>query len=382
MRRHFGFLIMTALLAGTAACSTAGAATTLRAAAPAAPAAPEPEQVDVLSASFISTSTGWLLAEPGCARQPNPCKATVLMRKTENGGRTWFTVPAPPAPPADAYQSAPPPKSVGRILFTSRSDGWAVGVSLWRTTNGGATWRRVPVPGPLSEFAVAGSHLLAAVLRCPKDGQCALKAYATTTGQDVWRPVPGATLSQFDPSAFAVAGSTGYLLANREGTTRAVLLAGPVTGAARWKPLPVPCRAGWTGALAAAGGWLFLGCANEPGAGNQLKSAYVSRDGGRTWHQVASPPDGGYLQSASMTAGGTVFLSGQRMNVYISRDRGRSWHQSPSLAAANGQANAGFSLTGTAVTNTFGVAVQAGLFSQQVWLTRNADRTWTPVTVH
>jgi hypothetical protein len=83
-----------------------------------------------------------------------------------------------------------------------------------------------------------------------------------------------------------------------------------------------------------------------------------------------------------MTAGGTIFLSGGRMDVYISRDRGRSWHESPSLAGANGLANAGFSLVGTSVTNTFGVAVQEGVVTQQVWLTRDGGRIWTPVTVH
>jgi len=225
---------------------------------------------------------------------------------------------------------------------------------------------------------VAGGRLLAAVVRCPEAGNCTLKGYTTAAGRDTWQLVPGAVLPAFNAATFAVSGATGYLLANSQAIAKPTLLAGPVTGAARWKPLPMACGAGWSGALAAAGGWLFLGCGSEPGAGNQLKTAYVSRDGGRTWHQVASPPDGGYLGGASMTAGGTIFLSGERMDVYISRDRGRGWHQSPSLAGPNGQANAGFSLVGTVVTDTFGVAVQAGVVSRQVWLTRNAGRTWTP----
>ena len=83
-----------------------------------------------------------------------------------------------------------------------------------------------------------------------------------------------------------------------------------------------------------------------------------------------------------MTTGGTIFLSGERMDIYISRDRGHSWHQSPSLACLNGQANGGLSLVGSTITDTFGVAVQEGVVSKQVWLTRNACRTWTPVTVH
>jgi len=376
-RKRFGFVITAALLAATAACSTAGAAT----ASPAsAHAKPEPKPVDVLSASFVSPSTGWLLAEPACVHQAHPCTTTVLMRKTVNGGRTWSAVPAPPAPPANMFQSSPPPNSVGRLLFTSASDGWAVGASLWRTTDGGATWHRLRVPGPLAAFTVAGGRMLGVVVHCPNVGTCTLREYAASTGEDTWRLVPGTALTRDNGAWLAVIRQTGYLLAS-QGIGKPVLLAGPVTGAARWQSLKVPCPGLLSGALAATGGWLFLGCGNEPSAGNQLKTAYVSHDGGHTWHQVASPPTGGYLGGATMTAGGTIFLSGERMEVDTSRDRGRSWDGNSFPGGAGGLAGAGFSLVGTTVTDTFGVAVQEGVVTQQVWLTKDAGRSWTPVTI-
>ena len=96
-------------------------------------------------------------------------------------------------------------------------------------------------------------------------------------------------------------------------------------------------RSSWTAALAAApGGWLFLGCGAESGAGQQVKVAYLSADGGRTWHKVASPPSGGYLGSASMNPAGTIFLSGERMNIYVSRDGGRHADQNLRGCAAHG----------------------------------------------
>ncbi|HYB17719.1 MAG TPA: hypothetical protein VEF71_19945 [Streptosporangiaceae bacterium] len=119
----------------------------------------------------------------------------------------------------------------------------------------------------------------------------------------------------------------------------------------------------------------------EPGAGNQFKVAWQSGDGGRTWREVASPPLGGYLEDASMSPGGTIFLSGSRMDLYVSRDRGRSWDENPSLENAANLANAGLSLAGSIVTDTRGFAVQAGVGQQQIWLTSDGGRDWTPVTV-
>jgi hypothetical protein len=410
-RSHFGFLIITAatvaLLTATAACSTGGASlgrardAAVRTRAPAAAAAAPPaaeaaagagagagakpaNRIDVLSASFVSPSTGWLLAELPCAHQVNPCRTTVLMRKSVNGGRTWFVVPAPPAPPADMFQSSPPPDSVGRVLFTSVRDGWAIGPGLWRTTDGGATWRRVSVPGPVSDFTLAAGQMLAVIGGCDSDGNCAYRGYTAPVGEDTWRPVPGTATTGTGASSvqLAVSGSAGYLLAITGGLGKPLLLAGPVTGSARWRSLPAPCSRGDSGALAAASGWLFLGCGSEPGAGNQPKIAYLSHNGGRTWHQVTSPPFGGYLSNATMSPGGTVFLSGERMDVYISRDRGGSWHMSPSLAPPAGAADAGFPMLGTTVTDTFGVVVQQGVYTQQVWLTRDGGSHWTPATVH
>ena len=64
------------------------------------------------------------------------------------------------------------------------------------------------------------------------------------------------------------------------------------------------------------------------------------------------------------------------------RDRGGSWHVSPSLAPPAGAADAGFPMLGTTVTDTFGVVVQQGVYTRQVWLTSDGGSHWTPATVH
>lgn len=376
-RRLLACLIAAGLLVATAACGGA---------------APGPARgtvvyrgggaLTVLSASFVSASVGWLLATP-CADQVQTCH-TVVVRRTVDGGRTWSAVHAPDMPPADIFQGSPPRNAVGTILFTSARVGWAFGPALWQTRDGGLTWRKMKGPGGrVLDLGVAGDRLLAVTGRCGVDyPACSFRVYSAAAGSDDWRAIPGAVGTGASSVRLVVSGGVGYVFAVTADLGKPQLIAGPESGAVRWRSLPNPCRFAGSGALAASpGGWLFLGCGGEPGVGNQLKTAWLSGDGGRTWLQVASPPFGGYLAGASMSTGGTIFLSGERMDVYISWDRGRSWHESPSLENAAGLAGAGFPLMGLTVTDTWGFAFQEGVYPQQVWLSRDGGRHWTPVTI-
>ncbi len=339
-------------------------------------------QFSAIDASFASPTIGWLLGVPPCASRQHPCR-TLLLRKTTDGGKTWVAAQPPPAPWSTWTDT--PASAVRQILFTNSRDGWAWGPGLWSTRDAGATWRRVRViGGPVQSLAVAGGRVLAATGRCGQADpwHCRFQVYTTRAGSGLWRPIPGARGGPTAPARLVVSGGTGYVVSTT-GDLRSVLLSGPVNGSARWRPLGNrnPCPGAFSLALATAGRWLFLGCGFEPGAGNQVKTAYVSASDGRTWRRVASPPFGGYLDAASMTTGGTIMLSGGRMDVYISVNRGRSWYTSPSLNYAAGLAGAGDSLSADATSNTTGYAFQAGVFKHQIWITHDAGRHWTPVTV-
>lgn len=338
-------------------------------------------RLTVLSASFTSASDGWLLAVPACVRDTRPCRV-LLARKTTDGGATWAAVHAPPT--VAAVLPRPRASAVSQILFTSRRAGWAWGPGLWDTRDGAATWHRATQPGgPVQSLAAGGGRMLLAAGRCGSSDrwQCRFQVY-TVAARRHWRPIRGAAGRGTSAASVVVSGHTGYVIAGAADMGRPVLLAGPVDGSARWRPLRAPCRQAWSTALAAApGGRLFLGCGGEPSAGSQLKTAYVSGDHGRTWHRVASPSSTGYLGAAAMTAAGTIFLSGGRTDVYISRDRGRSWHTSPSLAGAASLAGAGFDLLAATTSASSGYAIQAGTARHQIWITRDRGRRWTPVTV-
>jgi hypothetical protein len=338
-------------------------------------------RVAVVSASFISPSHGWLLVVPPCALAVKPCR-TLLLRKTTDGGRTWADVPAPDAPFASTETGG---DAIGDILFASPRDGWAFGPGLWQTRDGGVTWRRVSIPGgAVLDMAAGDGRVLAVTGRCTASSQdCRFRVYTSRTRSTAWRPIPAATGQAVKTPSLVVAGGIGYLASNVRLLAKTVLLAGPVNGSAGWRPIRNnPCTRAWSmGVAAAAGGWLFIGCGSEPSAGQQFKTAYLSRDNGSTWRRVANPPRSGYISSASMTRGGTIFLSGGRMDIYVSRNRGRGWQISPSLNNAAGLAGAGLGLLAATTSNTTGYATQWGIYRHQLWLTDDGGRRWTPVTV-
>lgn len=87
------------------------------------------------SASFVSPSDGWLLAENGA-------DASTILRHTVNGGRTWVALPGGETGSAGGYES---------IDFVNADLGWrqqfAQGSNrpfdLQRTTDGGSSWTNV-----------------------------------------------------------------------------------------------------------------------------------------------------------------------------------------------------------------------------------------------
>jgi photosystem II stability/assembly factor-like uncharacterized protein len=364
-----------AALAGLlAACTPAAAGPPLGAARP--PLSP-------ISASFVDASTGWLLAVPATCQRGN-CPALQL-RQTADGGRHWSRVPAPPTV-ASVRFSRPPPGSVAHVAFAGASDGWAYGPGLWSTHDGGRTWHRVPTHGEsVQSLVTADGRVLASFSRCGPaqlPGCAGFGVYSSPAARDAWQPVPGAASRQYGYGLVAAAGTRGFVTASSGvAGRRDLLLAGPVNGSVPWRPRPVPCLnwANWGMPVAATpGGTVALGCASQPGAGQQPKVAYLSRNGGRSWRRLADPPASGYLGALSVTPAGIIAASGTRSDVYLSWDSGRTWHTSRSLD----RADIGDGLFATMVTDTTGFVLQNNTSLTQIWFTRDGGRTWAPVTIH
>jgi len=330
------------------------------------------DPVGPTSATFVSASTGWLLGVTLCGTRDCPLE----LLKTTDGGRAWFPVKPPPT---SALSALPRPDSVSKVVFANARDGWAFDPGLWATHDGGATWSQVDTRGTeVTSLAASDGHAVAVLQPCRLFSTCgSFQVDTAAVGGNRWRAVRGAA-GRGRAAAVTTSGRTAYLSVAPAGITgRPRLLAGPVSGAARWRALPVLCPHFDLLALGASRrGTLVLGCGGEPGAGNQRKRAYLSANGGRTWRRLANPPFGGYLGQVSVTSAGTIFISGERSDVYISTDSGRSWHLSPSLS----RADYGDGLAATMITNREGFVLAATTHLGQIWLTRDGGRTWQPVT--
>jgi photosystem II stability/assembly factor-like uncharacterized protein len=114
------------------------------------------------SVVYVSRDSGvsWRAVTPPGAPQPwlvdiiNPLQWRLVARErilaTDDGGHTWYTINTNfNVATYSLYASVPAP-----VDFTSAAIGWIVNQSsptatalLWRTTDGGHTWRRISVPG-------------------------------------------------------------------------------------------------------------------------------------------------------------------------------------------------------------------------------------------
>jgi len=380
-----------AIRATAPATGTTGTAPS-RGAVPGRPGSYRRAPLSVLSATFISARTGWALGVRSWCL--HGCR--LELRKTTDHGRRWFAVPAPPAPYAPAGRT-PAPGAVANVRFADARDGWAFGPGLWATHDGGRMWHQVSLHGwAVQSLAAGGGHVIAAMTRCVADntptcGQ--FRVYSAPVTRDRWRPVPGASgtygvMGGAPSPVVTVAAGTGFVTATAADAGRTqpppALLAGPADGLARWDQLAAPCAKWATVLLAATPGLaLAAGCADEPGAGEQIKRSYLSPDDGGIWQRLTGPSTAGYLETVSITPAGTILLPGGRSDAYVSWDGGRTWHgtahTSPSMDWA---CQGGDTLSAAMTTDTQGFTLEPGASPGKIWFTYDDAHTWHLVTLH
>ena len=332
---------------GSVPSSTATAVTaSASATAPISPSASAPSGTQaagpagVQDVSFVSADQGWALGSGE-------------LLTTTDGGASWTRLPAPPA-------------GLAHIRFASPQVGyaWTTTGSLWITTNGAASWH----PGGLTQvlsletaagwvWSIAGEQPYPSIWRSPVGGTAWTNLGLT--------PDRSATLT--------VHGDVAYVVGQQG--------AGPIAPSldvfAGTQPVrheSLPCVHGQTYVPFAplgvsTDGLVYLVCDvmnNQPSPPAQTQLAYESVNEGGSWRAGNPPPQ---------PPQGVTAVVGERF----------AWNSGPDLYMLTGHGwqvsltgrGHGFSLVGFE-TDTQGVALGTNGY---LWITRNEGTSWSRVTV-
>lgn len=319
------------------------------------------------SVTFASADEGWTLG----SLLPCAAKACPALRHTADGGRSWQSLPAPPA-------------QADTLVFADARDGWAYGQGrggIWSTHDGGQNWHPVDVPGvPAGQYwsvAEAGGSVRAATVADGGPDGSTVLVLGSPAASDHWTvtrlnlqigggPVPTAQL--------VLSGDTGWLVVDNRVVESGARLVDGV-----WTPWTPPCQSSEGPVSLAAASAVDVVALCQVGlwsdwAGNQV---YTSSDGGDDFHRVStvSPQVGDVTLIGEPTPQDIVV--GVDNRLLTSADGGYHW-TSTFTAPVSITGNSGFAGSGPGYV----VLQQSGArtTTSRLLLTRDRGRTWVPVT--
>ncbi len=287
------------------------------------------EAFSYVSAIAFATRVDGRVLLARCASGSLQC--TVDVATSSDGGLTW-SVPrlltAYTRTDLDAY---PDTIAVSKLTFSSATVGFAYGPKLFTTSDGGGSWRELPVTGTVEQVVPVGDRTWLVRSPCAPGlggwGQCA-SVIDTVTGAGTVTALaaqPAADGSVVSVVAASPTSAYATVLVNHSSyALRATTDAG-----ASWQAVPVPCATdqavGDPASLSIAGGRLWLVCAGESGAGSQRKNLFTSDDAGKTWTPQPALETTGYADQIVATSATTAWRVGGRAPLYVTHDAGHTW---------------------------------------------------------
>ena len=246
---------------------------------------------------------------------------------TSDGGQSWHTV-AGSAAHAKSACALFVDQNNGRDVFAEAGDFSRGQQQLYRSQDGGATWKTIPKPSisdmntSVIAVAVVQSRLLA-MIAVNGEGAPPHSFFASDNGGQSWKPVDLMVNGQ----ALQISEQLWF------------------DGPALVVEAAPPCTEGCGYALPVGSGRMGKRPLNQPLSSQPPTPNYYfkSTDGGRTWTSFATPVSNlGNLAFARSSDGATTYALGTApiepgkyiMNNigYFSRDGGASWKQLPTFA--------------------------------------------------
>jgi photosystem II stability/assembly factor-like uncharacterized protein len=292
--------------------------------------------------------------------------------RTRDGGKSWASIPAPPA-------SLAPDGGAGvrKVRFADLNNGWAFDPDLWVTHDGGAHWIRstLPVGGPpgVSDLAVAGGLARAVVFGTTN----AFQIYTTLAGQDAWVASPTRLPVGAGPvptAQIVLQGGSGWVIQNDRVVVNGARLAG---GA--WVPWQPPCAnpsVGGPAVLAASTPTdLVAACSEGRFSGPAVDvRVFLSANGVTFTAQGTVVPSATDAQGVASPVPGTLVVA-DAARLAASFDRAATWTTVFSGTPSGGWQDLGFT------SPTQGVVVEAGQGTQPgvLLMTHDGGHSWVPV---
>jgi hypothetical protein len=341
----------------------------------ASPSEPAPIGFAPMSVTFVSADEGWVLGSVACGSARCPA-----IERTDDGGRTWATVPAPKAAVWSAVDVIVATSGISELRFATPNDGWAFGPDLWATHDGGASWTKISVPGlPSGSTIVALESARGSVHAVFSENQD-FGIATSPVGSDTWTVSPLQIAVGAGPAPtiqFVLSGDAGWLLENN----REVLGGARLVGGAwqTWKPpcmdvggpvSPAAIAASSPADLVAACD--LFGNVNGP-LGYHL---FVSRDGGGSFVARGGRLPVDSISGVATADTSTIVIAGWDSTEAVlvgSFDGGKTW--STVVRAGTVQlSDLGFTTPTQGVVITNSASGSGGLF-----MTRDGGRTWSAV---
>jgi hypothetical protein len=305
---------------------------------------------------------GWVL---GGTCHKTVCSAT--MYRTDDGGRSWLAVPAPPI-------SGDSPGSAAEVRFANANDGWVIGASesapysdVWSTHNGGAQWDLVSLPSSVASSDVADLETADGMVYATFCGG-PVSIGVSPVGTDDWT-LSGTTLpigaGPVCDEQITLQRATGWLI----NVDRTVINGARLESGA-WAPWTPPCStSGGPGELAASDSiHLVAVCDAGVYAGPVGTMVSFSDNGGATF--VPAPQtlsSAGYGPIASPRP--DVVIMGGQDDLMGTFDGGATW-SALYPTGMDGWTYVGFT------TSLQGVAIQQ---SGPLLMTYDGGHEWAPV---
>ena len=227
---------------------------------------------------------------------------------------------------------------------------------LYVSHDGGGRWAVRHEPGPILAVAAIGRSVTMVYADCRRSVRaaahgCVLHVLESADRGRTWASSPaqppGATAHSVGGTV-VTGGADSQTWLVRTGPSSAYLLSNPSrngtaplwftdNSGASWAQQQIPCGLALSITLSAApDGTLMAVCAGQPSAGQQMKSAARSTDGGLTWtvHPACPPPhltcrgdalDFGYLGQIAAVTSRITYLVGDRSSLLVTNDGGIHW---------------------------------------------------------